>query len=326
MKRIIVVFITLLILASACAPKEEVTESPIKEETEPADDSKLDMVIEKVEDLVKKVTESTSEPAEEVEAPAPRRIPESNPIVREDTLPLPLVRLEMNNDPTLADPLVVERRGAIRSDLGQGKIKEAWKFDGRDDYVITSIDNLRALESFTIVVWVKPGDFKKRSHLYWQGFEDLETRGEFAGNGWGPEQELHLSTGDELGRGLYEKEKITFYFGDKEKSMKVSAPMSNLDWQQVVIVVENKAEGATAEMYLDAQFIGKSSVNAMIARDTWGRLFFGKAAKDGPQGDSDRDFAGLLDEFAIYDETLTADEVAKLCRRQNDGKICNGLD
>lgn len=205
-------------------------------------------------------------------------------------------------------------------------MEEAWKFDGRDDYVITSIDNLKALEDFTLVVWVKPGDLKKRSHIYWQGFEDLETRGEFAANGWGLEQELHLSTGDELGGGMYAKEKITFYFGDKEKSMKVSAPMSNLDWQQVAVVVENKANGATAEMYVDGVSAGKSSVNAQIDRDIWGRLFFGKAAKDGPQGDSDRDFAGMLDEFAIYDKALTADEVAKLCRRQNDGEICNGLD
>ena len=113
MKKILFVLVTVLILASACAPKQEAAAPQAEEPAVEPDDSKLDKVVEKVEDLVNKITESTSEsPTVEEETPTSRRIPESNPRVMEDTLPQPVVRLEMNDDPTLADPLVVERKGA----------------------------------------------------------------------------------------------------------------------------------------------------------------------------------------------------------------------
>ncbi len=327
MKKVLLVLVTLFILA-ACAPE--------KPEVQAEPDDKIDEVIEKVGELVDVITEKESvpEPAKpepvkvetpaKAETPTSRRIPESNPIIREDDLPQPIIRFGMDVDPTAQDPYIDVRKGAIRSDWGQGKIANAWKFDGRDAYIITSLTEVKALDRFTIVIWVKPGDLKKRSHIFWQGDENLANRGEQAGDGWGTQQEMHLSTGDELGRNMYAKEKLTFYLGDNERSLKITTPMSKIDWQHVAIVVKNLASTPTAELYFDAHSVGKSSADGKIVRDKWGRLFFGKAAKDGPQGDSDRDFAGMVDEFAIYDVALSADEITKLCRRQNGGKLCNG--
>ena len=122
----------------------------------------------------------------------------------------------------------------------------------------------------------------------------------------------------------YEKNKLTFYFGDEKNNLKVSTPAKYSDWQQVAVVVQNSKSGASAKLYLDGSLMGEKKISAQIDRQKWAdaTLFLGKAGKDGQAGDSDRYYEGALDEIAIYDFMLSPEEIAKLCLRQNKGKVC----
>ena len=134
---------------------------------------------------------------------------------------------------------------------------------------------------------------------------------------------MHLSLGDEIGMSNYKINKLTFYVGDDKNNLKVSTEMNTREWQQVVIIVKNVNTKPTAELVIDTVSRGVAGASSPIKRDKWGTLRFGTAGRSGQAGDSDRDYKGSIDEFAIYDRALTTNELNKLCLRQNSGKPCN---
>lgn len=238
----------------------------------------------------------------------------------------PVFNLKMDDDLSLSGGKVLESKGAYTTSISGGKQNRALQFDGRNDNVITSSSHLQNLDQFTIMLWMQPASLSllKRAHLVWQGDLDEKSYGQNAGNGWGPEQELHVSLGDESGLNKYEDYKLTFYFGDENNKLKISTLLKYSDWQQVAVVVKNSEQGASAELYLDGVLVSDDAIDKKIDRQKWAgsTLYLGSAGKNGPAGDSDRYYEGKLDELAIYDKTLSAEEIFKLCRRQNNGEIC----
>lgn len=237
----------------------------------------------------------------------------------------PVFSLSMDSDPTTSMEEVLRYQGTYVNRYG-GRQNGAWKFSGRSDYVMTSSTDLKDLEEFTIMFWFKPSDLsnRKRAHMLWQGDLNEERAGQYAGNGWGSEQELHLSLGDEIGLNRYEDHKLTFYFGDETNHLKISTPIKYTDWQHVAVTVRNTEAGALAKLYFEGSLVGKDFTNDQINREGWGEStsLLGKAGKDGPAGDWNRYFEGMLDELAIYDRILTSDEISQICWKQNDGVTC----
>lgn len=238
-------------------------------------------------------------------------------------IPEPSFGLDMEGHPSKSSEGILYGRGVYETSKYKGKIGRAWQFDGKSDYVITSSTHLKDSDEFTIMFWVQPSSLSKRSHMVWQGDLDEKNRGENAGNGWGKEQEFHISTGDELGLNKYDKNKLTLYFGDEINNLKITTPLKFVDWQHVAVVVKNY-QGGVAEIYLDGSLIGKEKLDFKIDQEKWkdATLYLGKAGRQGPPGDSDRYFEGMLDELAIYDYAVSADNIYRTCRRQNDGDIC----
>ncbi len=240
--------------------------------------------------------------------------------------PLPFFSLSMNSDPTTAQKEILRSTDVRATSRYEGKQKNAWQFDGKDSYVVTSSTELRDLDEFTIVFWLKPTDLglSRRGHILWQGSLDLEGKGRLAGDGWGTEQELHLSLGDELGPRQYGKDQLTFYFGDENNNLKIAIPMKYVDWQHVAVAVRNSETGANAKLYFEGVLIGEDSTAQPISREKWQEttLRLGEAGKEGPAGDANRYYKGMLDELAIYDEVLTSDEISRLCWKQNKGVSC----
>ncbi|HLC75255.1 MAG TPA: LamG domain-containing protein [Candidatus Nanoarchaeia archaeon] len=270
---------------------------------------------------VSKPTVTPTEP-ESINAVLPGPI--ETPQAVKTTFPVPTYHLTMDTETGVDGKIISYSKGAYKTTRMLGKVNNAWTFDGNQDYVVLTDKSLQQLNDFTIVLWLKPGDLLKRAHILWEGDEDKETRGENAGNGWGTHQEIHLSLGDELGRSNYRIDKLTFYMGDSLHNVKISTDLNTREWQHVAIMVKNADTKPTAEMFVSTTSRGVAGSASQIKRDRWGTLRFGTGGGPGPAGDSDRDFKGSIDEFAIYDRILTKNELVKLCRTQNNGKLCDG--
>ncbi len=240
---------------------------------------------------------------------------------------VPVFSLNMDDDPSaLKEEEVIDYIGVFTTDRYKGKVNRGWKFDNQGDFVITSSNDLLDAEEFTAMFWVQPAPraLERRTHIIWQGDLNEEKYGQYAGNGWGPEQEFHVSFGDEIGLHKYDDKKLTLYFGDEFRSVKASAKMTLADWQHVAVVVKNSLEGTEAKLYLDGNLVGEDRSDVKIRRDKWddATLQVGKAGRKGPQADQKRDFFGSLDELAIYDKALSSDEISRICQRQNKGIVC----
>ena len=269
------------------------------------------------------ITEPVAQPKPVSPLPAAQTSATVTPTGTKIVLPEPVYHLTMDTEKSADGKIISYSKGASKTTKLLGKINNAWNFDGSNDIVILTDKRLQSLNEFTIVLWLKPGDLLKRAHILWQGDEDKETRAENAGNGWGPHQEMHLSLGDEIGMSNYRINKLTFYVGDDKHNLKVSTEMNTREWQHIAIIVRNANTKPTAELVIDTVSRGTATASSAIKRDKWGTLRFGTAGRAGQPGDSDRDFRGSIDEFAIYDRALTSNELAKLCLRQNAGKTCN---
>jgi hypothetical protein len=236
----------------------------------------------------------------------------------------PIFYMAMDDGPEIRQAEVLDTRGPYSTPKWGGKVNAAWKFNGHNDYLVSSSNHLQSLKEFTIMFWMKPADLNllRRGHMLWEGEHDLANRGENGGNGWGPQQELHISLGDEVGLNKYKDHKLTFYLGDQQSSLKISKDISKVNWQHVAVTVRNTDKSSTAKMYLDGVLIGEQT-SKRIERDRWdGTMFLGKSTNKGPSTDSRRYYHGMLDELTIYDKVLSADQIYKKCRRQNKGEIC----
>lgn len=236
----------------------------------------------------------------------------------------PIYQLNMDSA-SLSGNKVIKSEGVYETDRYMGKMNNAWKFDGRDDYVITSSNHLQGLNEFTIMFWADPEDLslKRRAHLLWQGEFEKNSVTKNTGNGWGPEQELHLSLGDELGVQKYKDHQLIFYLGDRKNSLKLAAPLTITGWHHFAVTVKSTDWRTTAELFMDGISVSKGKIDRKIDRSRWNSMLrLGAAGTYGPAGDSNRNYGGLLDEFTLYNRMLTAKEIADTCRTQNDGNWC----
>lgn len=69
-----------------------------------------------------------------------------------------------------------------------GKIAKGRDFNGSSGYVSTASTDLKTASSFTISLWFKADATNFAHHLVWQG--------ESGANGWGGENEMHLTLGN----------------------------------------------------------------------------------------------------------------------------------
>lgn len=237
---------------------------------------------------------------------------------------MPVFHLNMDSA-SLSKNTVLKSGGVSETDSYRGKIQNAWIFERNDNFVITSSNHLQELDKFTIMFWIDPGDLslRKRAHIVWQGEVDEKSATVNTGNGWGPEQELHISFGDEIRLDKYEDHKLIFYFGDHKNKLKLAVPLKIIGWHHVAVTVKNTKWGAVAELFLDGSSVSKGKIEQKIDRSQWsGTLRLGAAGTYGPATDSNRHYGGLIDELTIYNRVLTAKEIASTCRTQNNGDFC----
>ncbi len=198
---------------------------------------------------------------------------------------------------------------------GSGKIgSNAVYFDGDGDYLQTDLlDDMQFAYDFTVCAWFNTEDtFENQHHMIWIG--------DSTGNGYGPEQEFHLSVGH-----FNYADRLAYSFGDGLDSdgliVNIITEEEFFDtdtWHHIAGVVKT-VEGDTSmmtigELYLDGvwqvpffhEFPTLDTLYYEVMRDMWNTpMRFG-----GPGALGSRHHIGMLDDIQIYDRALTAEEIA----------------
>ncbi len=196
-----------------------------------------------------------------------------------------------------------------------GKINNSLKFDGSNDYLSTDFSSLKTANDFTITFWLKAADTTFGTHIIWEG--------DSAANGWGPEQEMHISLGNLTETSVSENNKLSFYMSSNTitsgKSLHIAADFADTSsWHFVAVKVGDLSSNPYAQMYIDGISVGNDAMNAAdLSRSNWGTaLRFGIA---GVTGGRPRPpfFNGTLDNVLIYNRGLTADEILELYNAPN---------
>ena len=159
------------------------------------------------------------------------------------------------------------------ADSVAGQIANALDFDGADDYIQTTTNELATANNLTVSAWFK-ADSTAQSHILWQG--DAAT-----GDGWGtspgPDQELNLSLGHCCPGGTGSvPDKISFFLGGVEEfaepgSLDISADFTDTtNRNYVVATVTSLGSVPAAELFLNGASIGTDTGTvAATSRSNW---------------------------------------------------------
>jgi len=224
--------------------------------------------------------------------------------------------LDETSGPTAKDS-VGDYDGTLKGDPtweANGKRNGALAFDGNGDYVQTTLmDVLQTAENFTLAAWFK-------TNITSQGEPQIIWVGGAPGNGWGTEQELHLSLNHPK-----HHDKLTFYFGSAQDITGHCLNMVSEDnfkdtseWHHFTAAVEN-ADGPTVEgkFYLDGELMkhlekGDDLTTTNTTDNPPDRNAWNTALRIGAPAGDKRYFDGLIDEVAVWDHALTSDEIGVL--------------
>jgi hypothetical protein len=208
---------------------------------------------------------------------------------------------------TSMDPLTDWVNGATST--GQ-----ALDFDGSDDYVQTTSNQLKTANDFTISIWFKTNTLTFATMLLWEG--------QSSGNGFGSEQEMHLSIGQYSGI----NNKISFnllagVFSDNADALVLSATLADNNWHHALVTVSNLNSSPSGSLYLDGVLASTDTgTTGATTRTSWDTDL-----RMGRPGASTRYFNGRIDEVRIYNRALSADEVARLYNLKKP-KVASGID
>jgi len=167
------------------------------------------------------------------------------------------------------------------------KLGKAIEFDGTDDYVDLQDTSIVDPEEGTMSAWFKTNNVANEQMILWVGDD--------AGNGVGPDPELHLFFDDNAGSKV-----ITFYAGDSTSSAYVDTlSLPDLQADQWYHAVGTWKAGGTIAVYLDGKLV-ESDTMPTITDSAWDNIYAGRP------GATMRYFYGLIDEVKIYNYAMTA--------------------
>ncbi len=190
----------------------------------------------------------------------------------------------------------------------------ALEFDGDGDYVQTTLfDQVHVAEGITVATWFRTNVTDEgQQHLIWIGAG--------AGNGWGVDQELHLSINH-----FSLNNKLIFYYGSGGDADGESVNIASLedftdtaDWHHLAgVVMDANGPTVTGALYLDGalvtplvegwNFPTTDSTTLVPDRSSWDTDL-----RIGAPGAAMRYFSGALDDVRVYTRALSAEEILPL--------------
>ena len=235
-------------------------------------------------------------------------------------------KLDEGSGDTAADS-VGDYHGTLegKTAWGDGKVGGALSFGDDCGYVETTLkDELQQATEFTMSAWFKANKVPvgQQFHIVWIG--------QSIANGWGLEEELHLTVGnthDNVGVA----DRLTFYFGGDNVDWQSEIPVyifpdepftDTSNWHHIAEVIRNANEAAVeGVLYLDGELVGEDTSAGEITRNLWNSNFRigapGAAHPDAGQ----RCFNGLIDEVIVWDRSLTQAEILDYLAVEPGGKV-----
>ena len=175
-----------------------------------------------------------------------------------------------------------------------GKYGNARSFNGTSDNIPISYSLLQS-NDLTIELWFKTNSTICCSMLIWAG--------ESAGNGWGVQQEIHLS----IGKWTPTDNVINFYMGDANNAdvgsvgnpFQIQSSFTDtISWHHLAVSVS----GTSATLYLDGTSLG-SDTSASLTKNLWNTGYIGRP------GTATRYFNGYLDDVKVYNYARTQQQI-----------------
>ncbi len=185
-----------------------------------------------------------------------------------------------------------------------GKFSASLGLDGTDDGVdVSSVVSTLKGSAVTISMWFKTNATDFAHHLFWAG--------EPTGNGWGTQQEMHITLGANSATGVATPNVLNFdmvdaanqYSGNVGNDLYITTPFTDTGSFHNVVVVIN---GNTATMYLDGTAVGTDTATT-LSKVNWSQAFIGRPGAAGA-----RFFNGKIDDVRIYNSALSASQVSSL--------------
>ncbi len=201
-----------------------------------------------------------------------------------------------------------------------GNTADGQGFDGSNDYIQTTSNELKTVNAFTISLWFKADDTNFAHHLFWQG--------DGTRNGWGNspaglEEEMHISLGDfpeGNPEGVSSDDVLSFFLGDIDETIDTDALSLNTSFTDtsgfhfVVVTVTGLGTSPSAELFLDGSSVDTDvGTTARTSRNQWDTdIRFGRP------GASTRYFDGSLGEVRIATVVRSDDWIQTAYNNQNN--------
>jgi hypothetical protein len=189
-----------------------------------------------------------------------------------------------------------------------GNEKIAGMIDGSDDldgastagdYLQTTSDQSQTADNITWELWFNSYNTSYARHMIWEG--------DVAGNGWGAQQEMHISMGLFNTSGI--NDQLSFYLGAAEPQTTSAGIVINTsftdtaDFHYVVGTAYNLATSPEGQLFLDGTVVGTDTgTTAGTPRTGWNTDL-----RIGRPGTNNRYFDGVIDEVRVSNVTRSAD-------------------
>ena len=168
--------------------------------------------------------------------------------------------------------------------------------------------DLQTANSFSITAWFNPRNTNHAQHILWQG--------ESGGNGWGSQQELHLSIGNWYSSSTHDNE-LTFYLGSGSISndcLEFRADQDNIsftdanNWTFVTVTVYDLGTTPTASIYFNGEWRATDTgTTAKTARNLWDRgILIGRPSAN------QYGFNGSIGDVKVYSYALSEEQITNL--------------
>ena len=222
------------------------------------------------------------------------------------------------NDGTIVTDVVSQYKGELMGETSfasEAIEGSSVEFIESTDHVMTDLlEEIQSAENITFMAWFNTNVIEGQQHILWIG--------DIAANGWGTQQELHITI-NHFNENYQEGNLCLFYGSSADTDsnhvniVSAETDVNPGEWHHVAAVIKNMSGLAEAELYLDGVLLTPTDwsatelgyLNTNVAADTISRDLWNSPLLIGIDGKATRGFKGFIDEVKVYDTPLTESEI-----------------